>query len=89
MKNTWFLEGVNVFRLLCSHKCKHFKKSHKFFQYKKKDYIYSEDDNANNVYLIEKRKVKLGYYGESGEEVIKAILTKGELYCLKIQKHVY
>ena len=39
-----------------------------------------DSDNANKVYLIEKGKVKLGYYGENGEEVIKAILTKGELF---------
>lgn len=80
MKKTWFLEDVNVFGLLCPHKLKRFKKSHKFSHYKKRDYIYSEDDNANKVYLIEKGKVKLGYYGENGEEVIKAILTKGELF---------
>lgn len=80
MIKTWFLEDVHVFRLLCPHKLKHFKKSHKFSQYKKKDYIYSEEDDANKVYLIEKGKVKLGYYGENGEEVIKAILTKGELF---------
>ncbi|WP_299682638.1 Crp/Fnr family transcriptional regulator [uncultured Dokdonia sp.] len=80
MKKTWFLEDVNVFGLLCPHKFKRFKKSHKFSHYKKRDYIYSEDDNANKVYLIEKGKVKLGYYGENGEEVIKAILTKGELF---------
>lgn len=80
MAKIWFLEDVNVFGILCPHKFKRFKKSHTFSQYKKKDYIYLEEDTANKVYLIEKGKVKLGYYGENGEEVIKAILTKGELF---------
>jgi len=31
-------------------------------------------------YLIEKGKVKIGYYNEYEEEVIKAILRKGELF---------
>ena len=29
---------------------------------------------------IEKGKVKIGYYGEGGEEIVKAILTRGELF---------
>jgi CRP-like cAMP-binding protein len=32
------------------------------------------------VYLIEEGRVKLGYYTEEGEEIVKAILTKGELF---------
>ena len=32
------------------------------------------------MYLIENGKVKLGYYTEEGEEIVNAILTKGELF---------
>jgi len=32
------------------------------------------------VYLIEKGKVKIGYYNEDGSEIVKAILTRGELF---------
>ncbi len=42
--------------------------------------IYFEEDAANKVYLIEKGKVKIGYYNEDGTEVVKAILRKGELF---------
>ena len=31
-------------------------------------------------YLIEKGKVKIGYYTEEGNEIVKAILSKGELF---------
>lgn len=80
MKSLWFFDDVNLFKVLCPHKFKAYKKSHDFDAYKKKDYIYFEEDSANKVYLIEKGKVKIGYYSEAGDEVVKAILTRGELF---------
>jgi len=66
--------------MMCPHKFKAYKKDHSFDAYKKKDYIYFEEDSANKVYLIEKGKVKIGYYNEEGDEIVKAILTRGELF---------
>lgn len=80
MKSFWIFENVNLFSMLCPHKFKAYKDTHEFKSYGKKDYIYFEDDSANKVYLIEKGKVKIGYYTERGEERIKAILSKGELF---------
>lgn len=80
MKEFWFLDNVNLFNLLCPHKFKKYKKCHDFDTYKKRDYIYFEEDSANKIYLIEKGKVKIGYYTEEGDEIVKAILTKGELF---------
>jgi len=76
----WFFEDANLFGVLCPHKFKKFKQDHDFDAYKKSDYIYFEEDSANKVYLIEKGKVKIGYYSEDGNEVVKAILTRGELF---------
>ena len=80
MNSLWFFEDTNLFKVLCPHKFKAFKKDHNFDAYKKKDYIYFTEDSANKVYLIEKGKVKVGYYSEEGIEVIKAILSKGQLF---------
>jgi CRP-like cAMP-binding protein len=80
MRSIWVLEDVNLFSLLCPHKFKAYKKDHEFHNFKKEDYIYFEEDSANKVYLIEKGKVKIGHYTEEGDEVIKAILSKGELF---------
>lgn len=80
MQSLWFFDDVNLFKVLCPHKFKAYKKEHDFDAYKKKDYIYFEDDSANKIYLIEKGKVKLGYYNENGDEIVKAILSKGELF---------
>ncbi|WP_299526987.1 Crp/Fnr family transcriptional regulator [Winogradskyella sp.] len=80
MKSFWFFEDVNLFKLLCPHKFKAYKQAHTFDHYRKEDYIYFENDSSNKVYLIEKGKVKIGYYSENGDEMVKAILTKGELF---------
>jgi len=80
MKTLWFFEDINLFNMLCPHKFKSYKEEHVFKKYRKEDYIYFEEDNANKVYLIEKGKVKIGYYTEDGAEMVKAILCKGELF---------
>jgi CRP/FNR family cyclic AMP-dependent transcriptional regulator len=80
MSNLWFFENVNLFNILCPHKFKEYKKCHTFDLYKKSDYIYFEEDAANKVFIIEAGKIKLGYYNEDGTEVVKSILTKGELF---------
>lgn len=80
MQSIWFFDDVNLFKVLCPHKFKKYKDCHDFNSYRKSDYIYFEEDNANKIYLIEKGKVKIGYYKEDGSEIIKAILSKGELF---------
>ncbi len=80
MASIWFFEDANLFKVLCPHKFKKYKKDHDFDAYRKNDYIYFEEDFANKVYLIEKGKVKIGYYAEDGNEVINAILTRGEIF---------
>ena len=80
MNSIWVFEDVNLFNLLCPHKFNAYKTCHNFDAYKKSDYIYFEEDAANKVYLIEKGKVKIGYYNENGSEVVKSILSKGDLF---------
>ncbi|AUS07378.1 Crp/Fnr family transcriptional regulator [Pseudotamlana carrageenivorans] len=80
MDNFWYLDDVNVFKILCPHKFKTFKDCHNFNVYKPKDYIYFEDDHSNKIFLIEKGKVKIGYYTSDGLEVVKAVLRKGDVF---------
>lgn len=80
MNSIWFFDDVNLFSILCPHRFKKYKDSHEFNFYKKNDYIYFEEDNADKVYLINYGKVKIGYITEDGEEVIMAILSKGEIF---------
>ncbi|NQY07424.1 MAG: Crp/Fnr family transcriptional regulator [Flavobacteriaceae bacterium] len=76
----WVFQDTNLFKIFCPHKFKEYKKDHDFDAYRKSDYIYFEEDSANKIYLIDKGKVKIGYYLDDGQEVIKAILTKGEIF---------
>jgi len=80
MNSLWFFDDVNLFKLLCPHKFKAYKSYHSFSAYPKNEYIYFEEDAANKIYLIEKGKVKIGYYAEDGKEVVKTILSRGELF---------
>lgn len=80
MNSIWFFDDVNLFTILCPHRFKNYKDSHEFYTYKKNDFIYFEEDNADKVYLINYGKVKIGYITEDGEEIIMAILSKGEIF---------
>ncbi|MBL7472528.1 Crp/Fnr family transcriptional regulator [Robertkochia sediminum] len=80
MNTLWFFEGVNLFDILCPHKYENFKRSHQVRSYHRNDYVYFEQERSGKVYLVEKGKVRLGYYTEPGEEVVKAVLTRGEIF---------
>lgn len=80
MKSIWLFENVNLFTLLCPHKFAKYEKTHEFNYYKKNDFIYFEEDSADKVYLINKGKVRIGYITDKGDEIITAILSKGEIF---------
>jgi CRP-like cAMP-binding protein len=80
MNSLWFFEDVNLFNILCPHKFKGYKDGHDFNEYNKNDYIYFEEDTADKVFLVNSGKVKIGYITEEGDEIITAILSKGEIF---------
>jgi CRP-like cAMP-binding protein len=80
MKEIWYLECVNLFRIICPHKFKEYKQYHVLDNYSKNAFIYFNGDSSKTVYLINSGKVKLGYYREDGTEIVKAILGKGEVF---------
>jgi CRP/FNR family transcriptional regulator, cyclic AMP receptor protein len=91
----WHIENVDLFDMLCPHKfaehvhqahqahrADHAERSsdHAFKSFDKDDVVYWEQDSASSVYLIASGKIKIVSVSESGEERIKAILGKGELF---------
>jgi len=56
------------------------KEKHFFHYYKKNEYIYFEDEPSKYIYLIASGRVKVGSYKEDGKEVVKAILSTGEIF---------
>ena len=83
MTNTaalWYFESVNLYTILCPHKVKRMGEKHEFITYKRDQFIYMPDDSATHIHMIVNGRVKIGHYLENGEEVISAILTKGEIF---------
>jgi CRP/FNR family transcriptional regulator, cyclic AMP receptor protein len=83
MTNTaalWYFESVNLYTILCPHKVRKMGDKHEFLTYKRDQFIYMPDDAATHIYMIVNGRVKIGHYLENGDEVISAILTKGEIF---------
>jgi CRP-like cAMP-binding protein len=80
MSNIWYIENVDVYELLCPHKFAEYAAQHVFTRFQKGDVIYLEGDAATNLFLIASGKVKIATVAENGEERVKAILGKGELF---------
>ncbi|MEO1653210.1 MAG: Crp/Fnr family transcriptional regulator, partial [Bacteroidota bacterium] len=76
----WYFEDVNLYKVFCPHKLKEYSKTHKFKNYNKEEFVYFKEDMADKVFLIAKGKVKIGFYTPDGREVVKAILSKGEMF---------
>lgn len=66
---------------MCPHKLGDFgtEKGH-FKTYKKGETIYFTEDASTSLFLIAEGKVRILNYTESGEEVVKAILGRGEMF---------
>ncbi|GAB7089460.1 Crp/Fnr family transcriptional regulator [Marinifilum fragile] len=75
----WCFENVNLFQILCPHKLKQYQKDH-FEGFKKGDVIYFPEDSSKSIFMVSKGKVKIVSYSEEGEEIVKAILGKGEIF---------
>jgi len=76
----WYFESVNLYNILCPHKVKAYNEKHAFNSYKKNAYIYFPQESAAYVYMIANGRVKIGHYLDDGKEVVKSILTTGEIF---------
>jgi CRP-like cAMP-binding protein len=76
----WYFESVNLFNILCPHKVKKMEDKHQFIYYKRDSFIYFPEDKADHIYMIAQGRVKIGHYLDDGKEVIRAILTTGEIF---------
>jgi CRP/FNR family cyclic AMP-dependent transcriptional regulator len=53
---------------------------HRFIEVPKGEYIYFEAYNHNKLYFIQEGYIKIGYIDKDGNEKIKEIIRKGELF---------
>ncbi|MEQ9263455.1 MAG: Crp/Fnr family transcriptional regulator [Owenweeksia sp.] len=81
MDKLWYFDDVNLYKVMCPHKLRDFGADEGHFRtYKKGETIYFTDDSATTMYLIAEGKVRILNYSEEGDEVVKAILGKGEMF---------
>lgn len=53
---------------------------HRFIEAEKGAYIYFESAYHNKLYFIKTGHIKIGYIDENGNEIIKEIISKGEVF---------
>lgn len=76
----WYFESVNLYNILCPHKVKVMGDKHEFKNFKRDQIIYRPDEPSQFIYMIAAGRVKIAHYLDDGKEVVKAILTKGEIF---------
>ena len=77
----WYLEDVNLMGMMDQKKMMDGTIDllvHKKF--KKGEYIYLPDDNSDKIFFIREGRVKVGNYSDSGKEITKTVLVKGEIF---------
>ncbi|MCK9274454.1 MAG: Crp/Fnr family transcriptional regulator [Syntrophales bacterium] len=75
-----FLKGVNLFQCLNDEECRILAASLKKRSLKRGEYIFRKGDEGNCLYIIQKGRIKITLLSERGEEVIPALLSKGECF---------
>jgi len=80
-QSLWYLENIDMLGIFCPKKLGSGQidtMSHKTF--KKGEYIYLPDEFSDKIFFLTDGRVKIGTYSESGKEITKAILSKGEVF---------
>lgn len=78
-QSLWYFDNIDLYKVLCPPKLKSYSETH-YANFGQGDLIYLEKDSAKQIYLVKRGKVKIATYDEDGNEIVKAILTKGKLF---------
>jgi len=78
--NIWYLENIDVTNIFCPNKLGSDTTGHERTKYKKGDYIFQAEDYADKIFFLNQGRVKIGSYNDTGKEITKAILSKGEVF---------
>lgn len=80
-KSIWYFEDINLKECFCpinGAEDRYQKQPKRSF--KKAEFIYLSDDEADQVFFIHQGAVKIIGYTEEGNEIIKAVLHPGEIF---------
>lgn len=78
--NLWYFEESDLFDVLCSRKTPDLESKHIPGLYQKDDFIYFPEDASKQIYMVSNGRVKIGTYTDEKKEIVKAILTRGEIF---------
>lgn len=76
----WYLENVELMGMMDQSKMMAAREMLMHKEYKKGDYIYMPEEQADKIYFITEGRVKIGNYSDGGKEITKTILNKGEVF---------
>lgn len=79
-KALWYLENIDVTGIFCPQKVGDGPMEHSTKKIAKGEYIYMPDEKSDRIYFISSGRVKIGTFNDSGKEITKAILGKGEVF---------
>ncbi len=76
----WYLENLDVGKILCPGKFGEHQKTDHLKLVKKGDYVYLPEDKSDLIYFLVEGRIKIGSSSDDGKEIIKAILSPGEVF---------
>ena len=76
----WYLQNVDVSGIFCPDKMTTQTDKHSEKIFKKGDHIYVPEDHSDRIYFLVRGRVKIAVMGDADKEIIKAILSKGEVF---------
>ncbi len=74
------IRGFNIFAHITDEEYEELGLEHNFIEAKKGDYIYFQSHYHNKLYFTKEGFIKIGYINDGGNEVIKEIIQKGEVF---------
>ena len=76
----WFFEETNFANIFCPQRIVELDDQIEHRRYQKGDIVYFVGEPSAYVYVVREGRVKLGSYAEDGREIVKTILTPGEVF---------
>lgn len=74
------IRGFDIFQHITNEEYEELDLVHNFLEASSGEYIYFPHQNRNKLYFTKDGFIKLGYIDEQGNEVIKEIIQKGEVF---------
>src|SRR5258708_24478496 len=75
-----WIRNYDLWCQLSDEEYKELKVQHAVIEVPKGEYIYFEAYNINKIYFVKEGTIKIGYIDEEGNEKVKEIIQKGELF---------